>query len=178
MARALRRTDYGLEFIAKVLASQPLTPSAHGITVERPPEFHFAPVQFTFLSLRTPESQDWSDYRPMSLASSPTRPHLEYGVRTGLTPWKHAFAALRPGDEVMVEGPRGRFLLDPQRPAVLVAGGIGITPLKGMVEYATDARLPIPLRLLYSNRTEAEIAYRPELDALAAANPNLRVEHT
>jgi ferredoxin-NADP reductase len=178
MTRELRRTPHGMEFVAKVLESRPLTPVAHAIKVERPKEFQFAPVQFTFLSLRTAESQGWDDYRSMSLASSPTRGFLEYGVRTGITPWKHAFVALKPGDEVMVEGPAGHFLLDPGRPAVFVAGGIGITPLKGMIEYATDERLPIPLRLLYSNRSGQEVAYIPELEELAAANPNLRIEHT
>lgn len=178
MVRALRQTEYGVEFIARVLESRALTPLSHGIRVERPPEFRFEPVQFTFLSLRTGGSPEWEDYRPMSLASSPTRGHLEYGVRAGITPWKKAFVALRPGDEVMVEGPRGHFLLEPKRPAVFVAGGIGITPLKGMIEYATDSRLPIPLRLLYSNRSGAEVAYGAELAALAQANPNLRIEHT
>jgi ferredoxin-NADP reductase len=178
MVRDLRPTRYGVEFVAKVLESRPLTPLTHGIRVERPKEFRFGPVQFTFLSLRTAGSPGWEDYRPMSLACSPTRDYLEYGVRIGTTPWKHAFVALKAGDEVMVEGPAGHFLLDPGRPAVFVAGGIGITPLKGMVEYATDAGLAIPLRLLYSNRSGAEIAYRAELDALAAANPRLRVEHT
>jgi ferredoxin-NADP reductase len=176
--REVQQTRYGLEFVAKVLESRPLTPLTHGIRVERPPGFSFAPVQFTFLSLRTPESPDWQDHRPMSLASAPTRPYLEYGVRTGITPWKKAFVALRPGDEVMVEGPVGHFILDAARPAVFVAGGIGITPIKGMIEHATDGRLAIPLRLLYSNRSSTEVAYGPELEALARRNPNLRIEHT
>ena len=178
VVREMRPTRYGMEFVARVLESRPLTPSAHAIRVEKPPEFRFEPVQFTFLSLRTPRSPGWEDYRAMSLATSPTRPSLEYGARVGPSEWKQAFVSLEPGDEVMVEGPVGHFLLDPERPAVFVAGGIGITPLKGMAEYATDRDLPIPLRLVYSNRTQQEIAYRAELDALAGANPRLRVVHT
>ncbi|MHB8632566.1 MAG: ferredoxin--NADP reductase [Thermoplasmatota archaeon] len=178
MVRDVRETRYGSEFIAKVLESRAPTPLTHAIKVERPPRFRFGAVQFTFLSIRTPEAPDWSDYRPMSLACAPTRGYLEYGVRIGVTPWKRAFVALRPGDEVMVEGPVGHFLLDESRPAVFVAGGIGITPLKGMIEYATDSKLPIPLRLLYSNRSSEEIAFRAELDALARLNPAFKVEHT
>jgi ferredoxin-NADP reductase len=78
----------------------------------------------------------------------------------------------------MVEGAVGHFLLDDRRPAVFVAGGIGITPLKGMIEYATDRRLTNPMRLVYSNREQAEIAYRRELDELASTNEHLRVMHT
>src|SRR6058998_1871466 len=68
------------------------------------------------------------DARPMSLATSPTRPHLEYAVRLSESPYKRAFAALKPDDEVRVFGPIGDFVLHETRPAVLVAGGVGITP--------------------------------------------------
>ncbi|MDA4127829.1 MAG: oxidoreductase, partial [Thaumarchaeota archaeon] len=60
----------------------------------------------------------------------------------------------------------------------LLAGGIGITPLKGMAEYASDKALPIPVRLLYSNSSEEDIAYRSELKGLERQNPRFRVIHT
>jgi ferredoxin-NADP reductase len=118
------------------------------------------------------------DARPMSLATSPTRPHLEYAIRLSDSPYKRAFAALQPGDEVRVFGPIGDFVLHESQPAILVAGGIGVTPLKGMAEYAADKALPIPIRFVYSNRSEDEIVYRDELEALARQNPNFRVLHT
>jgi glycine betaine catabolism B len=158
-----------------VVASRELTPHAHGIMLRKPAGFSFRPTQFTFLSLQTDEGLD---VRPMSLATSPTRPNLEYGVRNGDSPFKRAFASLRPGDRVAVQGPFGRFLLREDRPAVLLAGGIGITPLKGMAEYATDKALPIHVRLLYSNRSEEEIAYRAELEELERRNPRFHVLHT
>lgn len=178
MAHDVRETQYGIEYVGEVFESFPLTPSCHGIKVEKPDEFTFKPVQFTFLSLKTPESEGWEDYRSMSLATSPTRNYLEYGVRLSDSAWKQAFQALKPGDEVMVEGAVGHFIIDEDHPAAFVAGGIGITPLKGMIEYATDKALDIPLRLLYSNRDQEEIAYRDVLDALAKKNGRLAVHHT
>src|SRR5438445_5149275 len=118
------------------------------------------------------------DARLMSLASRPTRPHLEYAVRLSDSPYKRAFAALQPGDEVRVFGPIGDFVLHETRPAVLLAGGVGITPLKGMAEYAADKALPIPVRLVYSNRSEDEIVYRSELEALETLNPHFRILNT
>jgi ferredoxin-NADP reductase len=153
----------------------PLTPTTHGIELEKPAGFTFRPTQFTFVQIETP---DGVDVRPMSLATSPTRPHLEYGVRLSDSAFKHAFAALQPGDTVIVQGPLGHYVLDATRPAVLVAGGIGITPLKGMAEYAADEKLPIPVRLVYSNRTLDEIAYREELEGLERSNGNFHVLHT
>jgi ferredoxin-NADP reductase len=158
-----------------VVASRGLTPSAHGITLKKPAWFSFLPTQFTFLTLSTDEGPDG---RPMSLATSPTRLNLEYAVRVGDSPFKRAFASLRPGDRVVVEGPYGHYVLKEDRPAVLLAGGIGITPLKGMAEYASDKKLSIPVRLVYSNRSEGEIAYRAELEELERRNPNFSVFHT
>src|SRR5438309_6936505 len=162
-------------FRVPVVSSRPLTPSTHEIRIEKPKAFVFRPTQFTFLQLKTEEGMD---ARPMSLATSPTRPHLEYAVRISESPYKRAFAALQPGDEVRVFGPIGDFVLHETHPAVLLAGGIGITPLKGMAEYAADKTLPIPIRLVYSNRSEDEIVYRHELEALEKQNANFRVRYT
>jgi len=162
-------------FRVRVVSSRRLTPTTHAIQLEKPETFAFRATQFTFLQLRT---EDGMDARPMSLATSPTRPHLEYAVRLSDSPYKRAFAGLRPGDETRVFGPIGDFVLHERRPAVLLAGGIGITPLKGMAEYAADKTLPIPIRLVYSNRSEDEIVYRHELDALEKQNANFRVRYT
>jgi glycine betaine catabolism B len=158
-----------------VVASRRLTPQTHGIMVKKPAGFSFRPTQFTFLSLKT--DVGW-DVRPMSIATSTTRPSLEYAVRVSDSPFKRAFASLRQGDPVAIQGPFGHFLLDEDRPAVLIAGGIGITPLKGMAEYAADNALPIQVRLVYSNRAEEEIAYRAELEELERRNPRFSVIHT
>ena len=162
-------------FRVPVVSSRQLTPTTHAIELEKPTDFLFRPTQFTFLQLMTEEG---ADARPMSLATSPTRPHLEYAVRLSNSSYKRAFAALRPGDEVAVFGPLGDFVLHETRPAILVAGGIGVTPFKGMAEYAADHTLPIPIRLVYSARTEEEIVYRGELAALEKQNARFRVLHT
>jgi len=164
-----------VRFIGRVAVSRALTSGTHAIEVEKPPEFRFRPTQFTWLQLDTAEGPD---ARPMSLATSPTRPRLEYAVRESDSAYKRAFAALRPGDPVFVAGPIGDFVLDEKRPAVLVAGGIGITPLKGMAEYATDKGLSLPIRLVYSSRTQADIVYEPELAVLERQNPHFRIVHT
>lgn len=152
-----------------------MTPTVHHIKLEKPSEFRFLPVQFCGLEIST---RAGSIEYPMSLACSPTKPYLEFGARVSESPWKEAFAALRPGDEAEVDGAYGHFVLDEASPAVLVAGGIGITPLKGMAEFAADRELPIEVRLVYSSRNEGEIAYRRELEDLSHQNPRFRVFHT
>jgi ferredoxin-NADP reductase len=159
----------------RVLESSRVTPTVYSVKFEKPPGFRFAPVQFCGLEFATAAG---SIEYPMSLACSPTRPYLEFGARISESPWKQAFAALRPGDEAEVDGAYGHFVLEESSPAIFVAGGIGITPLKGMAEYAADRQLPAEIRLLYSNRDEEEIAYRTELEELTRQNPRFQVIHT
>lgn len=159
----------------RVLDSSRVTPTVHSVKFEKPPGFRFAPVQFCGLEFATKYGP--IEY-PMSLACSPTKPYLEFGARVSDSPWKEAFAVLKPGDEAEVDGAYGDFVLHESSPAVLVAGGIGITPLKGMAEYAADRQLPIDVRLVYSSRNEEEIAYRSELEGLTQQNPRFEVIHT
>src|SRR2546430_12105050 len=146
-------------FKARVVSSRPLTPTTRAIEVEKPKTFAFRPTQFTFLQLKTEEGMD---ARPMSLATSPTRPHLEYAVRLSDSPYKRAFAALQPGDEVAVFGPIGDFVLHETRPAVLVAGGGGGTPLQSMGADGSAQKVFLPLPLLFSNRNEDEKLSLPQ----------------
>jgi hypothetical protein len=137
-------------FRLPVVSSWQLTPTTHAIEVEKPKAFTFGPTQFTFLQLLTEEGMD---ARPMSLATSPTRPHLEYAVRLSDSPYKRAFAALQPEDEVLVFGPIGDFVLHEIRPAILVAGGIGVTPSKAWP--STRRTGHCPFRSGSSTATEA-----------------------
>jgi len=165
----------GQVFDTTVIDSRQITPTIHKITLKKPDSFDFRPVQFTFLSLMT---ETGMDTRPMSIATSPTRPNLEYAVRLSDSLYKRAFGSLGLRDSVTIQGAFGDFILDEYRPAILIAGGIGITPLKGMAEYASDKRLETPVHLLYSNRTADEIAYAEELKELQRSNPKFKVLNT
>lgn len=159
----------------RVLESQRVTPTAHLVRATRPEDFAFRASSFVRLTLKTAQGVET---RPVSIASSPARNHLEWLVRVSDSEWKSAFAALRRGDHIQIEGPRGNFFLDTTRPAVMIAGGIGITPFKSMIEYAADVQLATPITLVYSSRTPDEIVCKDDLAALAQENPLLKIVHT
>ena len=80
-----------------------------------------------------------------------------------------------PGDVLKVKAPAGHFCIDPDSsiPAVLIAGGIGITPLLSMLTW-TLAQCPSrPVHLYYGVRSSGDHAFRQTLEALAAAHSNL-----
>lgn len=129
--------------------------------------------------VQLPASGDPRPWRLFSLSSSPTeRDEIAFTVKMTGSPFKEALRALVPGERVTIAGPIGDLLYDPSRPAVFVAGGIGVTPFRGMMRYAADTTVRQPIRLLYSARTPDEFAFRDELDAIVAKNPSFRVEYT
>ena len=117
--------------------------------------------------------------RPITISSSPTEGgFLAITTIVRESPFKQRLAAMRPGDEVVLDGPEGDFVLKPGRPAVFLAGGIGITPFRSMMRFATDSHLDKPLSLIYSARTAADLVFRKELDELQRRNPAIHVLYT
>ena len=121
----------------------------------------------------------WGAVRTFSLSSSPSEADLlAVTCKISDTPFKQALARLEPGETAVVFGPIGRFLFDADRPAVFVAGGIGVTPFRGMLRYAADTEAPGPLTLLHSARVPEELVFRPELEALARDRPGIELHYT
>jgi ferredoxin-NADP reductase len=118
--------------------------------------------------------------RSYTIASSPTRGgHCEISVKRAPDGYgsRHLHGTWREGDRVAVSAPAGAFTFVPgeARRVVLIAGGIGITPLLSMIRSLTDRCWAGDIFLLYAVRTVADIAFRDELEWLARRHPNLHV---
>jgi ferredoxin-NADP reductase len=113
--------------------------------------------------------------RTFSLASSPhdKRPVM-IAMRMRKTAFKTALKAAALGTKFIVSRPRGSFTLhrDITRPAVFLAGGIGIAPIRSILQQATQERLPHKLYLFYSNREADDAAFIEEFESLTARNRN------
>jgi ferredoxin-NADP reductase len=121
----------------------------------------------------------WGAARSFSLSSSPSEAgEIAVTCKISDTPFKQALARLRPGETAEVYGPLGFFLLDRERPSVFLAGGIGITPFRGMFRFAADTGDPQARRLLYSARVPEEFVFRRELDEISRSSSNLQVLYT
>jgi glycine betaine catabolism B len=140
--------------------------------------FRYLSNQFVRLAL--PDVTDpWGAIRSFSLSSSPSEPgFISITCKISDTPFKQALAVMRPGQTGVVYGPLGAFLFDRQRPAVFLAGGIGITPLRGMIRYAHDTSFRHDMVLLYSARTPDELVFRSELDAIAREGGRLHAAYS
>lgn len=110
----------------------------------------------------------WPTAHPFSLSASPGDTSLRLTVKT-LGDGSAVIQRLAPGTRVIAEGPYGAMTAERRTHAnvLLFAGGVGITPMRALFE-----TLPIEpgddLLLLYRARTDLDVLFRDELDALAA----------
>jgi len=105
--------------------------------------------------------------RSFSIANAPhDASHLELHVRRidGGSFTGHVFEGMKEKDILRIEGPLGSFWLreDSQRPIVMVAGGTGFAPIKGMIEHAIAVGLQRPITLYWGARDRAGL-YLDEL---------------
>ncbi len=114
---------------------------------------------------------------PFSLSCYPDGRCLRLSVKR-LGDFTRRIPALKPGTPVLIDGPHGVFTARncAAGNVLLIAGGIGITPLRALAEdFVARGR---DVTLIYGNRTSGAIVFRSELDDLAArSGGRLRVVH-
>ncbi|HEX5446989.1 MAG TPA: FAD-dependent oxidoreductase [Pirellulales bacterium] len=145
---------------------------------DKPAGFTFTPGQFIDITLLDPPETDAEgNARGFSLASAPYEDFLMVATRTRDTAFKRVLGKLAPGVEVKIEGPFGDLRLhhDPSRAAVVLTGGIGITPFRSILLQATRDKLPQRIFLFYGNRRPEDAAFLAELQALEKQNPNYKL---
>ena len=139
----------------------------------KPSQFVFTPGQFVDLTLLQPSETDAAgNSRAFSIASAPHEDTIMVATRLRDTAFKRELQRMPIGSIVRMEGPFGKLVLhsDQTRPAVLVAGGIGITPFRSMVVHAAQQQSPQRLVLFYSNRRPEDAAFLDELQSLQDKN--------
>ena len=149
-----------------------------------PPEGHrvfdHLPGQFQFITFYRGRGLPVEEHH-WTISSSPVQKAYLTSTIKELGDFTATIGQTRPGDTAAVQGPFGRFsyLLRPQdKDLVFVAGGIGITPLMGMLRHMRDTAADHTVLLIYANRSEEDIVFRHEIDRIAAGqHPRLSVVH-
>ncbi len=181
--RAFRVRARGFEDAACTQCSFELEP------VDGQPLPAFKPGQFlTFaLQLATPgENAARTVTRCYSLSDRPEPDHYRVTIKRVPPPEgrpelpagqvsNHFHDHVQVGDVLQLRAPAGHFYIDPDPalPAVLVAGGIGITPMMSMLRWCLAQQPQRRLHLYYGLRHGGEHAFKEQLQALAAAHPQL-----
>ncbi|HNQ03575.1 MAG TPA: FAD-dependent oxidoreductase [Thiobacillaceae bacterium] len=146
--------------------------------LEKPAGFDFRPGQAMDVILPGAKDGDSTDTRhTFSIVSAPHEAELVFATRMRDSAYKHALGALETGTPLELDGPFGALLLhkNPDRAAVLIAGGIGITPFMSMLRHAAQQGAQRDLVLLYSNRRPEDAAFLAELQGLQQRLPRFHL---
>jgi predicted ferric reductase len=120
-----------------------------------------------FFTWRFLTREHWWEAHPFSLSAAPDGRRLRITVK-GLGDFSSRLGTIPPGTRVIAEGPFGAFTAaGRRRPRVaLIAGGVGITPIRALLEDMPGA--PGDIAVVYRAARAADLILRDELDDLAA----------
>jgi ferredoxin-NADP reductase len=136
---------------------------------EKPEGFLPVAGQYGDFTLINPkETDDEGVVRSFTLASAPFEDSLFITTRIRDTAFKRILKSLDSGSSVSMEGPFGELTLgDEDVPAVFLTGGIGITPVRSMVQQALFEKNPRKLIAFFSNRKPEDAPFLDELTRTA-----------
>ena len=146
----------------------------------QPLPFEHAPGQYLNVALTIDGKRVNRSY---TIASSPTRGHAcEITVKRGAGGFGsvHLHERIVVGSMLQVSAPAGRFVFTGAEAdrVVLIAGGVGITPLMAIIRYLTDRCWPGQIYLVYAVRRRADLIFADELTYLQRRFANLHVCQT
>jgi ferredoxin-NADP reductase len=170
---------------AELAQSSDLSPSVKSLTFEMCDGTPVGHVAGQHVDLIVPTSRGLAFRRSYSIASGPTARdahRFEIAVtRVPEGPTSAALHSLEPGARVDVEGPKGQFVRsaeDREHPALFVAAGTGLAPLRAMLEEEGQATSGPPIHLLFGCRTPDDRLWYEQLRALERSCPRFTATTT
>lgn len=139
------------------------------------------PGQYLHYKLPHHNSDDRGDKRWFTISSAPFEKDIWITTRINndkSSSFKHKLMGLNPGDIIEADGPEGDFIVeDLSKEYVFVAGGIGITPFRSILNQLHHEGKEIRVELLYANRDETNIAFKDELESISYAHPGFNITY-
>ncbi|HJP92877.1 MAG TPA: FAD-dependent oxidoreductase [Pyrinomonadaceae bacterium] len=165
-------------FMAKLKSREEVAQGTMAFHFEKPVGWTFKAGQFIDITLLDPAETDAEgNTRGFSIASAPQEETLMVATRMRDTAFKRVLKTMPLGTAAKIEGPFGNLTLhnNATRPAVLLAGGIGITPFRSILFRAAKEKLSHRIFLFYSNRRPEDAPFLEALQALEKENSNYKL---
>ena len=166
------------KFLAKLTDREEVAERTMAFRFEKPVAFKFTPGQFVDITLVNPrETDSEGNARGFSIASAPYEDFIMVATRLRDTAFKRVLRSIPLGTEVKIEGPFGNLRLhnEKSRAAVVLTGGIGITPFRSILRHAAKGKAATPHIPFYSNRRPEDASFLDELQKLEKNNPNYKL---
>ncbi len=163
----------------RLTGRQPVAEGTAAFTFALDGDLAFEAGQTCDFTLPEPRySDEKGNARTFSITSSPADlPSITIATRLTGSAFKRSLMDGPLGTIVEVDGPYGSFTLHHKaaRPALLLAGGIGITPFRSIIKDATERKLTHRIVLLYSNRSRGATAFLDDLLGWSKENKNVSI---
>lgn len=156
-------------FSAQLVERAPLSPRVVGLTFAASEPFPRAAGQYVLLTLQEGTTHAFSIASPYD-ERAPGR--FEIAAARGTT--AEELLELPVGSQVTASGPSGKLVWQGDAPALLVATGTGISPLRALVLEQLARPASQPLVLLFGCRDATEELWGAELAALSRSRPRFR----
>ncbi len=159
-----------MEYSAKFLERTERTPTAVSYRFTRHKGLSFTAGQYMLVNLGD------KLVHPLSLSNCPEESNfIEFTKRMTNSPYCSRLESLEKGQPINIKGPFGDFhLAESYETLVMVAGGIGITPIRSILTSLEKKKETIgKVILLYGNLNREDIAFKDELETLKIPNYHL-----
>ena len=145
-----------------------LAPDTYEFVFTSKRKIKFQPGQYLEWTLPHAKADSRGIRRYFTIASSPNDPDIRIGVKfyNPSSSFKKALLAMRRGSPMIASQLSGDFVLptNKKKKLVFMAGGIGVTPFRSMIDYLLDKQEKRDIIVFYSNRTIEDVSYVELLD--------------
>lgn len=159
----------------KLVKKEPVAEGTFSFYFSKPSAFSFKPGQYVEMVLdEMPYQDEKGNRRYFSIASAPHEDYLMFAMRMRESAFKKSLRELSLGKEVRISLPLGSFTLhdDVKKPAIFLAGGIGVTPFRSMIHDVIKRSLPYPVYFFYANRDISSAAFFNDLEIMKKKHQN------
>ena len=140
-------------------------------------DFKWIAGQYVSLTLGDTHNDTKQNTHWFTIASAPESREIQITTRISDSPFKSILSKLSLGSEVTITKPEGDFIWkDSNRPAVFIAGGIGITPFNSILQSRKLNNLNTRAHLIYINRDENYI-FKDSFEEIKSLMPGLSITY-
>lgn len=162
-----------------LISKQIEIPGVKSFTFKPEKKIKWIAGQYFIYSLKHDKEDLRGKMRFFTISSSPFQNHITISTKISSksSSFKKSLDNLKIGDEIIVKGPDGDFIIeDVKKDLVFIAGGIGITPFISIIRQLNFEKKLVNISLLYSNKTKA-FAFKKELDQISKMNKKLQIKY-
>ncbi|MDD5154958.1 MAG: FAD-dependent oxidoreductase [Candidatus Omnitrophica bacterium] len=164
------------EIKARLIQRIKRTPTVESFRFLPEEKLNFIPGQFTRLIFDGENRENKELNKYLSFSCSPGKEYVEVTKRLSSSAFSSRLKGLKIGGEVSLAPPSGNCIFkDDYKNIGFLIGGIGITPVISIIEHVINRKLETDIVLVYSNRTDEEIAFKQELDRWRSLNDKLKI---